>query len=260
MPLDVQLLDLTNDFRAKHGLPPLQWHKGLATVARKHAVLVAEGRAPFSHSGAPQRFAQCGTRCINVAENLARSDGFSREDLPGAAVAGWCGSEGHRRNLLGPFDACGLGWAASDSGTIFVTQLLALLDEKSSFRGRLRESATRAMSSTPVVCAAVGFAIGGGPLLALTSGIVGSALEKRYGLRLVSAPRVLRGRAVGWMNPAACASCGAAADGTALLATSTSSDVGGEPCRSSAGAKAGKLLCRCCHPSPADADVWCYLE
>lgn len=245
--LDVELLDMTNGFRAKHGLPPLRWHQGLAGVARRHAALVAEGRAPFSHSGAPERFAESGARCINVAENLARSDGFARQDLPNAAVAGWCGSEGHRRNLLGPFDACGIGWAASDSGTIFVTQLLALVDEQSSWRGRLREVVSSTASSTPVVCAAVGLALSGGPLLALAGGLVGGALERRYGVQLAKAPQVIADRASVWLHPAQCADCGCAADASDLLATSTS------------GGEAGKLLCRSCHPSPEDADVWCYV-
>jgi len=257
-PLDVELLDLTNNFRAEHGLPPLRWHKGLASVACRHATLVAEGRAPFSHAGAPERFAQCGARCINVAENLARSDGFSREDLPGAAVAGWCDSPGHRRNLLGPFDACGIGWAASDSGTIFVTQLLALLDEQTTWRVRLHAVAADAAASTPVVCAAVGLALGGGAFLALAGGAVGSVLERRYGLRVSSAPKALADRASIWLKPATCAHCGCSADLGELLATSRARDGGGGGAELVA-RDVGKLLCKNCHPSPTDADVWCYV-
>mmetsp|Transcript_167143 Transcript_167143/g.536842 ORF Transcript_167143/g.536842 Transcript_167143/m.536842 type:complete len:259 (-) Transcript_167143:314-1090(-) len=247
--LDHEMLELTNDFRGEHGLPALRWHTGLAKVARRHAILVAEGSAPFSHSGAPDRFAQCGTRCINVAENLARSDGFSREDLPGAAVNGWCNSEGHRRNLLGPFDACGIGWAASDSGTVFVTQLLALVDEQSTWRGKAKELATLYFSSTPAVCAGVALVLTGGPLLAITGGIAGVALERRYGLQLASAPRVLQDRASAWLQPKTCSSCRKSADSGDLLATSWAAN----------SEDGGKLLCRQCHPSPADADVWCYV-
>mmetsp|Transcript_101287 Transcript_101287/g.253936 ORF Transcript_101287/g.253936 Transcript_101287/m.253936 type:complete len:261 (+) Transcript_101287:47-829(+) len=257
-PLDVELLDLTNTFRGEHGLPPLRWHKGLASVAHRHATLVAEGRAPFSHAGAPERFAQCGARCINVAENLARSDGFCREDLPGAAVAGWCDSAGHRRNLLGPFDACGVGWAASDSGTIFVTQLLALVDEQNTWRSRLHAVAADAATSTPVVCAAVSLAFGGGAMLALAGGAVGSVLERRYGLRVSRAPRVLADRAAIWLKPATCANCGCSADPGELLATSKAQGDRSNGNRADA-MEVGKLLCKNCHPSPTDADVWCYL-
>jgi len=253
-PLELELLDLTNGFRDENGLAALRWHKGLAGVARRHAVLVAEGRAPFSHSGAPERFASCGTRCINVAENLARSDGFDRKDLPSAAVAGWCGSEGHRRNLLGPFDCCGIGWAAADSGAIFVTQLLALVGEPAdSWRSRFQQSAATAASaaatSTPAVCAAAGLALGGGPLLALAGGLFGGALERRYGVRLARAPHVIADRTAAWLHPTTCASCGCVADFTVneLLATSA------------LGVEENSLLCRACHPAPDDADNWCYL-
>lgn len=208
--------------------------------------MVAEGRAPWSHSGARERFAQCGTRCINVAENLARADDYSRDDLPSATVREWCGSEGHRRNLLGPFDACGIGWAASDNGTIFVTQLLALLDEQSSRRGHWYEVASGIASSTPAVCAAVGLA-STGPVVAVAGGLVGGALERVYGLQLVSAPRMLRDRAAMWLRPPACSRCGCAADVGDLFVTSA--DRG----------EASKLLCGSCHPSPADADVWFFV-
>lgn len=258
--LDRELLALTNDFRTEEKLPPLQWHAGLARAAKRHAELVAEGRAPFSHSGAPERFAQCGAQCINVGENLARSDGFGREDLPGAAMSGWVDSPGHRRNLLGPFDTCGIGWAASDSGTVFVTQLLALLDPQSdqaSFRVQFGEVAFGAASSTPAVCAAMGLAFTGGPLLALTSGLVGGVLELRYGVKLASAPRALRDRANNWLRPATCSVCGAPAEagsGGELLATSA-------PPGNAHGNENGDtaLVCERCHPSPADDDLWCYL-
>merc|ERR1712224_203484 len=125
--VELEVLEFTNSFRAEHRLQALRWHAGLAGIARKHAVAVAEGSAPFSHCGARERFQACSSRCINIAENLARSEGFGRGELSEATVKGWCESEGHRGNLLGPFDHCGIGWAASDNGVIFMTQLLALV-------------------------------------------------------------------------------------------------------------------------------------
>lgn len=253
--LNFELLDGTNDFRAEHqGLMPLQWHEGLARVAKDHATQVAEGRAPFSHDGAQERFKACGARCINVAENLARSDGFDREALPGAAIAGWKGSEGHRRNLLGPFNVCGIGWAASDAGTIFVTQLLAMVDEEQqNMQGLVWDYVVNAAQSTPGVCTAVG-AFTGGPVLALTGGAVGYILDKRFGLQLSNAPRVLRDRAMKKFYPTTCSNCGVIAEATEeLLATSS-------PVARSSGGVGGTLLCRNCHPSPEAADVWCYVD
>jgi hypothetical protein len=244
--LDLELLDLTNEFRIDHTMAPLKHHQGLARVARQHAVMVAEGNAAFSHAGAPERFAQCGTKCINIAENLARVEGFNREDLAVAAVAGWRDSEGHRRNLLGPFDACGIGFACSDSGSVFVTQLLALVDPQSNRRNELEDNARTAAMSSPAVCAAVGLVVDG-PVLALTGGIVAGMLDSKLGLKASTVPRVLHARAVAWLRPTACAGCG---------------DVPpwGEQLFLGGGDRGEQqLLCERCHPSPTDVDVWCYV-
>lgn len=242
MPLELDILSLTNEFRSDHALSPLRWHCALAGIARRHAVAVAEGRAPFSHAGAHQRFASCSTRCINVAENLARSDGFGRDDLPQAAVAGWRESTGHRRNLLGPFNACGVGWAASDAGTIFITQLLALLDERSSLRGQLREGALSVATSTPAICTGIGLVLAG-PVMALGGGILGSALDYKYGMKVANVPSVLQKKFLGYYKGHACDQCGAPRVGE-LLVNGTD----------------GKLLCARCHPDPSSADAWCFVE
>jgi hypothetical protein len=241
--LEFEILELTNKFRGECNLQPLAWHKGLAGIAKRHAIMVAEGRAHFSHEGAPERFASCGTKCTNVAENLARSDGFNRDDLPVAAVDGWTASEGHRRNLLGPFDACGIGWAASDSGTIFVTQLLALLDERSHQQGQFREKISDVAfnGSTPAVCFGVGLVIGG-PWVAVGGAIAGRALDMRYGFKAASVPRVLKDRARGLIRRRACSHCGDQSDD--LLIDESN----------------GTLLCSSCHPEPESSNVWCYVE
>lgn len=241
--LESEILDLTNEVRTENKLPRLQWHRGLAGIANRHAILVAEGQAPFSHSGAHQRFAACSTKCINVAENLARSDGFVRDELPRAAVSSWCQSEGHRRNLLGPFDVCGIGWAASDSGVIFVTQLLALLDERSNRYCLLRERTFEVATSTPAICGAIGFALAG-PIVAIGTGIVGTAIDYKYGVKPKALPAVLRDRVRGMIcKRHVCSSCGAQPDGE-LLAS------GGD----------GRLWCDRCHPAPSDSSNWCFVD
>jgi hypothetical protein len=248
-PLEIEILELTNEFRRENGLQALVWHQGLTGVAKRHANMVADGLAHFSHDGAMERFESCGTKCTNVAENLARSEGFGRVDLPQAAVSGWRDSEGHRRNLLGPFDACGIGWAASDSGTIFVTQLLALLDAdchqqqlEQARRSQLREQVTNVACSTPAVCAAVGLVLCG-PCAAIGGGVAGTALDMKYGIKAASIPRLLKDRVCGRLiNRQLCERCGAT-EGELLI----------EP-------RAGTLLCSSCHPAPENSDVWCFLE
>eukprot|EP00931_Biecheleriopsis_adriatica_P006601 TRINITY_DN107988_c0_g1_i1.p1 TRINITY_DN107988_c0_g1~~TRINITY_DN107988_c0_g1_i1.p1 ORF type:complete len:251 (+),score=43.85 TRINITY_DN107988_c0_g1_i1:103-855(+) len=243
MPLEAEILALTNAFRKEHALPPLAQHQDLSRVAARHAAAVADGLEPFSHKGAQERFEESGAKCLNVAENLARSDGFGRQELPRAAVDGWCGSEGHRRNLLGPFDVCGIGWAANESGVVFVTQLLALMDERDCPSSRdqamkaLKQGGARFLESTPAVCATLGFCMGG-PIGCVGGGIVGGSLSAFAGVRPATLPRAACARALSWYNPTKCSSCGAA-DVELLLRQEDKMP-----------------LCLSCHPSPGDTCLW----
>lgn len=245
MPLDREILYLTNELRAEHSLPPLAWHEDLSAIAARHAAAIADGCAPWSHHGAHDRFAACSSRCVNVAENLARSEGYSREDLPQVAMRGWRESQGHFRNLVGPFDVCGVGWAANSSGTIFITQLLGLLDEESKRLATARQWRDQALgiaSSTPSVLATLGFVLAGPPL-ALGGGVLGGVLDRKYGVKVSSLPRVVAAKVAGLMRRSACSECGAPPEDGGLLICS-----------------GGSLMCARCHPEPLGADVWCYLE
>jgi hypothetical protein len=249
-PLDHELFELTNAFRAECKVHPLQWHRGLARIAREHAMTVADGRAPFSHAGAKSRFSQCETKCVNIAENLARSEGFVRADIPEAVVSGWRSSEGHRRNLLGPFDVCGIGFAASDDGTIFVTQLLALLDEDSAKRRRAKDVAVEALTSNSAVFAVAGLALRG-PVVALAGGFLGSTVENRFGFRASAVPQVVCRKAHEFLSPAACARCGAPASQGSELHVSSRKEVGRQA-----------FCSRCLPPGNferSNSDVWNYV-
>eukprot|EP00929_Paragymnodinium_shiwhaense_P027156 TRINITY_DN15_c1_g3_i1.p1 TRINITY_DN15_c1_g3~~TRINITY_DN15_c1_g3_i1.p1 ORF type:complete len:255 (+),score=39.74 TRINITY_DN15_c1_g3_i1:183-947(+) len=251
--LEVEILELTNHVRVQNGLPSLQWHQNLADIAKSHAAAVADGRAPFSHAGAKQRFASCTTKCVNVAENLARSDGFGRNSLAEATVSSWCESQGHRRNLLGPFDVCGVGWAASDSGVIFVTQLLALLDERSKFRNEVSDKVKTAAISTPAICSVAGLVIGG-PVGAVCGALGGGALEYKFGVKAASIPHVVMYRMRGLYRQRACFDCGAG------VAT-TSSEDGATSVQLFARSSDGRLLCeRCCRQEEDDENCWCYVD
>lgn len=240
--VESEVLELTNSFRAEQKLAPLAWHAGLARIAKQHAIAVAEGRAPFSHAGARERFSACSSRLINVAENLARSEGFGRGDLPEASVAGWRESDGHRRNLLGPFDVVGIGWACSDTGVVFMTQLLALVDERSSLHDRWRESAFKVVSSTPALLATVGLVFAG-PTVAIGGAIAGGALQ-HHGFKASKLPSVAQHRLSELLKHRFCAGCGAQAVGELLLSPN----------------KDARLFCWGCHPTPNSHDVWCFVE
>jgi hypothetical protein len=266
--LELEILGLTNDFRREQQLGILRWHEELAVIAKQHATAVASCSAPFSHAGAHERFASCPTKCINMAENLARSDGFGRDYLSQAAVHSWCESEGHRRNLLGPFDVCGIGWAASDEGVIFVTQLLALVDERSSSWTNLQKRTRVVATSTPAICGALGLVVSG-PIVAVGSGLVGGALDYMYGLKATNLPAIARDRVRGYFQRHACQSCGAIPSGGAASAAAAirQNDPWAEavePHVDNQGLYAssidGRLLCSKCNPASEQASNWLFVE
>ncbi|KAF4695966.1 hypothetical protein FOZ60_002664 [Perkinsus olseni] len=119
-----KILDLCNAARHENGkLRRLQWHDGVAAVARAHAEKMASGEAPFSHDGFDARCRQLPIAYQSAGENLAYSRGVA--DGAATTVNGWMNSPGHRKNLLTPgFSHCGIGCAYGRDGSLWVTQLL----------------------------------------------------------------------------------------------------------------------------------------
>eukprot|EP00439_Symbiodinium_sp_Y106_P073313 s472_g13.t2 len=121
--LSRRALDETNIFRGSERMPPLKWCQGIADIAAEHARQMARGEMPFSHDGFSDRVSRYPIPHLSAAENLAYNSGVA--DTAGVAVQGWIKSPGHRKNLLGAFDLCGIGVAQSSSGQFFFTQLFA---------------------------------------------------------------------------------------------------------------------------------------
>jgi len=116
-------VDDSNTFRAQQCMPPLRWSQALADIAEEHAKQMARGEMPFSHKGFEDRVKRYPFAHFSAAENLAYNGGVA--DAAGVAVQGWIKSPGHRKNLLGAFDLCGVGAAQARSGEFFFTQLFA---------------------------------------------------------------------------------------------------------------------------------------
>lgn len=116
-------LDHTNAFRAQQRLPPITWSQALADIAAEHAGQMARGEMPFSHKDFDKRVARYPFPHVTAAENLAYNGGVS--DTARVAVDGWIKSPGHRKNLMGAFNLCGIGVARSAGGPFFYTQLFA---------------------------------------------------------------------------------------------------------------------------------------
>jgi Cysteine-rich secretory protein family len=93
-----QLMQATNEDRARQGLGPLKWDPALARAAQKHAQLMV-GQSALSHQYAGEeeletRVAEQGAHFRVVAENLAAAP------TPIALEAEWMHSPHHRANIL----------------------------------------------------------------------------------------------------------------------------------------------------------------
>lgn len=106
--VEVQIIEMTNAFRAKHSLGAVKRNATLDKAARDYALYLGRTKQ-FSHEAdgrAPgQRAQSAGYSFCQISENLALaidSRGFESEALAKQAVEGWINSPGHRRNMLAP--------------------------------------------------------------------------------------------------------------------------------------------------------------
>jgi Cysteine-rich secretory protein family len=116
-----QLMQATNEDRARNGLGPLKWDPALAHAAQRHAeMMVQHGALSHQYSGEADlvtRVSDDGAHFREVAENLAVAS------TPGAVEDEWMHSAPHRRNILDPhLNGIGIGlvrqgrnlWAVED--------------------------------------------------------------------------------------------------------------------------------------------------
>jgi hypothetical protein len=102
------LLQLTNQTRAAHNLPPIHWDSDLARAARVHAQRVLHEKGELQHQYPGEldmttRGAQAGAHFTTIAENIGRGPD------PATLHQTWMGSPTHRANILDPnLDAIGI--------------------------------------------------------------------------------------------------------------------------------------------------------
>lgn len=97
------VIALTNDARAKRGLPPLTADAALMNGARRQASWMARNRN-LSHGQ-------------GVTENIAKGQSSAAE-----VVADWMRSDGHRANILGSHGRIGVAMARAADGTVYWCQ------------------------------------------------------------------------------------------------------------------------------------------
>lgn len=105
-----QVVELTNQERANHGLAPLQIDEDLSKVAREKSRDMAANNY-FSHTsptyGSPfDMMNQYGISYSSAGENIAQG-----QTTPAQVVDAWMNSEGHRANILnGDYTHIGVGY------------------------------------------------------------------------------------------------------------------------------------------------------
>ncbi len=104
--VELQIVEMTNAFRADNKLEALAPNAQLTKAARTYAAYLARNGA-FSHTAdghdVAHRVEAAGYHYCQVAENLALdldSRGFTTHALASAAIEGWKNSPAHRKNLL----------------------------------------------------------------------------------------------------------------------------------------------------------------
>ncbi len=109
--IEHQVIQLTNQERAKYGLSALKPDWELSRIARYKSMDMRDKKY-FSHTsptyGSPFTMMQdFGVNYQKAAENIARG-----QETPQQVVRGWMNSPGHRKNILGDFTHIGVGYTA----------------------------------------------------------------------------------------------------------------------------------------------------
>lgn len=106
--VEQHVVELTNEFRARHKRAAVKPNKTLSQAARAFARYLALNDQ-FSHTAdgrePAQRAERAGYEYCQLSENLAlnlNSEGFESKELALDTVEGWMNSPAHRKNLLAP--------------------------------------------------------------------------------------------------------------------------------------------------------------
>jgi uncharacterized protein YkwD len=125
-----ELLELTNQERAKEKLPPLKPNLVLFRVARAHSANMAkkgEMKHDLDGKNPAQRVRAAGYAYRELAENIAWGEGETLEGV----MKGWMKSKIHRDNILhGSFAEIGIGIVRTEKGEMYYTQVFALPKKK----------------------------------------------------------------------------------------------------------------------------------
>jgi hypothetical protein len=121
-PPEQSLLQLANQARAAHSLPPLHWDNALAHAAHAHLQRVVQEQGEYLHQypGEPDlmtRGANAGAHFTTIAENIG-----GRGENPASLQQIWMTTPTHRANLLDPnLNAVGIA-VVEDQGLLYAVE------------------------------------------------------------------------------------------------------------------------------------------
>ncbi|MEX2375827.1 MAG: CAP domain-containing protein [Dehalococcoidia bacterium] len=120
MDADVVARDVyvrVNDERRARGLPTLEWHEGLADIARRWSEEMIA--TTYEHSSPEFR---AHPEFLGTGENI-----FMGPESSDELHVGWMRSDGHRENILNPdYSAMGVGVVCRNDGTMWATQIFGV--------------------------------------------------------------------------------------------------------------------------------------
>lgn len=129
--IEARVVALSNEFRARNGLPSLQSNPTLCQAARSHSDEMAhlnyfDHESPTLARRFPwDRVNQVGADADAISENLYLVEGYPLNVVAGMAVHSWENSPDHRHNLLDPaVSNVGVG-IATHGGQVYVTQVFS---------------------------------------------------------------------------------------------------------------------------------------
>jgi len=131
-----------NDERRARGLPPLEWHEGLADIARRWSEEMIA--TTFEHSSPEFR---AHPDFVGTGENIFMGPRSSDE-----LHVGWMRSDGHRETLLNPdYSAIGVGVVCRDDGAMWAAQIFGVPHGATPSQGRVATRAEPIERSDPGV-------------------------------------------------------------------------------------------------------------
>lgn len=117
--IEVEILQLVNQYRIINGLPMLEMHDFIYTEANAHSIyMIEEGQ--ISHDNSEMRFSRIRNELngYSFAENVASGQKTAQE-----VVNSWLNSDGHRKNIEGDYNYTGISAMRNEMGRYYFTQI-----------------------------------------------------------------------------------------------------------------------------------------